>query len=63
MKAVTCNDLGGPCDFTAKGSDDEVKQQLLAHGLQAHPEMMTGLSEADKQMLENKLAQILAEQN
>ena len=61
MKSVKCSDLGTVCDFVAQGETAaEIKQLLLAHGMSAHADLLTDLSEDDKKMLEEKVDRLVA---
>lgn len=50
MKEITCKSLGSEnCDFVAKGETaDELKQQMIAHAMQDHPDFLNNMSEEEK---------------
>lgn len=47
MKTLACSDVSGQaCDFVAKAEDaNGAKSMLKDHGMEAHKEMMEGMSE------------------
>ena len=51
MKQLGCRDLGGNCDFVARGAtDDEIKKKLMAHAEKDHKDMFKS-PDMKKQMM------------
>ena len=63
MKTLNCRDVSGMCDFIATGgTDEEVKQKLAEHGMEAHPEELSKMTEEEKMEMAKKEDESLAAQ-
>ncbi len=63
MKTLNCKDVSGMCDFVATGkTNEEVKQKLAEHGMEAHAEELGKMTEEDKKEMEKKEDELLAAQ-
>lgn len=64
MKELACKAVSGQeCPFVAKGDDDAAAMKALAeHGMEAHGEMLMGMTEEQKAGLEAKMKELLAAQ-
>ena len=53
MKSLKCSDLSGmDCDFEATGETaEDVKNAILAHGMERHAEMLASLSAEEQNTL------------
>lgn len=51
MMQLGCRELGGDCDFVAKGnSGEEIKKKIFAHAEKSHPEMKSMSPEKKKEL-------------
>lgn len=52
MKKLACRDLGTDCDNVEHGeTSEEVKQKMMEHAKEVHPEKVENLTEEDSQMM------------
>ncbi|MEK7154086.1 MAG: DUF1059 domain-containing protein [Patescibacteria group bacterium] len=63
MKTLKCREISGTCDFVATGeTNEEVKQKLAEHGMEAHPEELSKMTDEQKKEMEKKEDESLAAQ-
>jgi len=57
MMSVSCKDMGATdCDYTAKGETaQDVKDDMIAHAMSDHKEMMDMMSESEKSSMMAKM--------
>ncbi len=61
MKTLRCKSVSGLCDFVAEGeTNEEVKQKLAEHGMEAHAEELSKMTEEEKKEMEKKEDELLA---
>lgn len=62
MKTMTCRQLGGTCDETfSTNSVEEMKNRGLAHGEEAHPEVIERINKMSPEEKEEFDARIQAQ--
>lgn len=62
MKQIGCRDLGGDCDFVARGETNEkVKKALWAHVEKDHAKMMRDMTPEKKKDMTAKIERLLKE--
>lgn len=63
MKTLKCRDVSGMCDSVATGeTNEEVKQRLAEHGMEAHAEELSKMTEEEKMEMARKEDELLATQ-
>ncbi len=63
MKTLNCKDVSGMCDFVATGeTNEEVKQKLAEHGMEAHAKELSKMTEEGKKEMEKKEDELLTAQ-
>ena len=64
MKSMKCSDLGDwSCDHVATGNtDEEVKENMHKHGMDAHKEMVENATDEQKAQIGARIDKILAAQ-
>lgn len=56
MLKVSCADMGAPCQWEASAeTGDELKKKIWEHAEEAHPDMVVGLSEAEKAEMDARI--------
>jgi predicted small metal-binding protein len=62
MKHLSCKEMGATdCDYIATGSsDEEIKQNMMQHASEAHPEKMKSMTPEQMVMAGQMMDQLLA---
>ncbi|MEX2178205.1 MAG: DUF1059 domain-containing protein [Gemmatimonadaceae bacterium] len=61
MKEMGCRDLGGECDFIARGeSNDDVKRRMFDHAATAHPEKLKDMTPETQRQMQERMDAVLA---
>jgi predicted small metal-binding protein len=61
VKQLSCTDMGGDCDFVARGQTaDEVKQRMFAHARQDHPQMFAAMTPDMQRQMQQRMDGLLA---
>lgn len=61
MKELSCREMGGTCDFVARGQTaDDVKQRMLAHARKDHPQMFESMTPEMQKQMQTRMDRLLA---
>jgi predicted small metal-binding protein len=61
MKQLSCSEMGGQCDFVARGETaDQVKERMFAHAAKDHPEMFRSMTPEMQRQMQARMDGLLA---
>jgi predicted small metal-binding protein len=61
MKELSCRELGGNCDFVARGqTSNEVKERMFAHAQKDHPDMFKAMTPERQREMQARMDGLLA---
>lgn len=60
MPKLSCRELGGDCDYIAKGETvEDVKRDLLAHVAETHGRRLANMSNDEREAFDIRIDQVL----
>jgi predicted small metal-binding protein len=60
MKELSCREMGGTCDFVARGQTaDDVKQRMFAHAQKDHPQMFESMTPEMQKQMQTRMDRLL----
>jgi predicted small metal-binding protein len=61
VKQLSCREMGGQCDFVARGDTaDQVKERMFAHAAKDHPEMLESMTPELQRQMQARMDSLLA---